>query len=614
MHLSYNKKAADPIYYIQYSKRNGKKVSTKNYKRVGKHSELLAITDDPLEYAKKILAECDEEEASEKSTITETIDFKKKLINTGYTVSQNTGVNIGYLYLQSVYQQLHLKEFFMLTTSKRKMEYNCNDVNRFLTYARILDPKSKSGTFDNLHNFYENPDITYDAMLDFLDVLSDNYDAYIEYLFDQSDHIVKRDTTVCYYDCTNYFFETEMADPDGIDEKTGEIVKGMRKYGHSKEHRPNPIVEMGLFMDSNGIPLTMCVTSGSDNEQITSVPLEKKLVKMIEGQKFIYCADAGLGSANIRIFNDMGGRAFIVAQSVKKLSDVLKKAVFNDYDYRRLSDNSKITINAMKIFDRSEPSNLDLYNDQAYKVLETETAVDLGLSEEKHYKNGSVRMVKSKAKLKQRVIITFSRKMLEYNRSIRKGQIDRAKAILASKDPEKVKKGEHDVTRFIRRVGKSEDDEYELNEDAIKQEEMYDGYYAVATNLNDDVKEILAINSQRYKIEDCFKVMKTNFKGRPAYVHLPPHIIGHFLTCYTALLIYRLLEVQLDERGNHHTVDEVITTLKNMNLTNHNDLYYLALYTGSDTLSALNDLYPLDLDDENYLPKTLNKKVRNLLK
>jgi len=255
---------------------------------------------------------------------------------------------------------------------------------------------------------------------------------------------------------------------------------------------------------------------------------------MLDGKKFIYCADAGLGSLNIRKFNSMGGRSFIVTQSIKKLSDALKKAVFNDYDYRLLSNDRPVTIEDMKSFDKHDKRNLELYNDSAYKIVEADKAIDLGLYDEKVLKNGKTKKVKSKAIVKQKLIITFSRKMMEYQRYIRNKQIERAKKILASSDPESVKKGPHDVTRFIKRtsISKSGDkvtDSYYIDQSVIEEEEKYDGYYAVATNLDDDAKTIIEINSKRHKIEDCFRIMKTYFSARPVHHRNRERIIAHFI-------------------------------------------------------------------------------------
>lgn len=618
MKLYYDRKSKDPTYFIQLGFRNGKKTSTRNVARIGKHSELLAIDPDPLAYAKKKVAEANEAQKNNKLSMSLDIDFDEKLTATNDIASKSDLLNTGYIILQKVYHDLAIADFFKAIKSSHKAKFCCNDINRFLTYARILDPESKLGTFDKLDTYYEKPSFQYHHILRFMDILERNYDGYIEHLFKNSENIVPRDTSVCYFDCTNYYFEIESEDPDYIDEVTGEVLKGFRKYGYSKQHQPLPLVQMGLFMDGNGIPISMCINSGSDNEQKCAIPLERKITKMFEGKRFIYCADAGLGSLSIRQYNSMCGRAFIVTQSIKKLSETLKKAVFNDYDYRLLSDDTTITIEEMKDFDRFDKENLPLYNDFAYKVLDVESAVDLGLYEEKVMKNGKTRKVKSKAILKQRIIITFSRKAMEYQRNIRNAQIERARNILKYRNMDEVKKGPHDVTRFIKRTSVTEDGEkavdyYEIDQSAIDNEEKYDGYYAVATNLDDATKDILNINSQRYKIEDCFRILKTNFGARPVYHGKDERIIAHFMICYTALLIYRLLERKLDLYGTHFTTDNILDTLKNMNVSNTQDMFYTAAYRGSQVCTSLNGLYDLGLDKKYYLPKELNKKIKKLL-
>jgi transposase len=618
MKLNYDKKSNDPTYFIQVGFRNGKKTSTRNVTRIGKHSELLAIDSDPLAYAKRKVMEVNESQKLNKLNMSFEIDFDEKLSATSDIASKTNLLNTGYIILQKVYHDLAIADFFKAVQTSHKVTFSCNDINRFLTYARILDPESKLGTFDKLDTYYEQPSFEYQHILRFMDILEKNYDGYIEHLFNNSGNIVPRDTSVCYFDCTNYYFEIETEDPDYIDEVTGEILKGFRKYGPSKQHQPLPLAQMGLFMDGNGIPISMCINSGSDNEQKCAIPLEKKITKMFGGERFIYCADAGLGSFSIRQYNSMGGRAFIVTQSIKKLSKTLKQAVFNDYDYRLLSDDTPVTIKHMKDFDRFDKKNLPLYNDFAYKVLDVENAVDLGLYEEIVLKNGKTKKVKSKAVLKQRIIITFSRKAMEYQRHIRNAQIDRARNILKYRDVEEVKKGPHDVTRFIKRTSVTMDgekavDHYEIDQSVIDEEEKYDGYYAVATNLDDDAKAILNINSQRYKIEDCFRILKTNFSARPVYHSKKNRIIAHFMVCYTALLIYRLLECKLDQHGTHFTTDNILDTLKNMNVSNSQDMYYTAAYRGSQVCTALNGLYGLGLDKKNYQPKELNKKIKKIL-
>ena len=585
----------------------------------GKHSELLKITDDPEAYVREEIRKWNEEYRSGRVEYSLPADFNQRVPRTDAPASSSTWRNIGYFFLQDLMKGLRLKDFFRQKTEDRKITFDCYTISRFLTYARILDPLSKHATWHKLDTYYEQPDFDYQHILRFMDLLEEHYDDYLAWLFKQSNAIVQRDTSVLYYDCTNFYFESEQPDEDVIDEVTGEIFKGMRQYGFCKEHRPNPIVEMGLFMDSRGIPITMCLHPGNTSEQLTAIPLEKEVMKMLPDAKFIYCADAGLGSYNIRKFNSMGGRAFIVTQSIKKMNDVLKEAVFNDCGYRLLSTDKPVTIDAMKNFDRFDDKNLGLYNDFAYKVIEADKVLDLGLYEDVTLKNG--RAVKRKAKgiLKQRIIITFSRKVMEYQRTVRSRQIERAKKLLKLKDPEEIRKGPNDVKRFLKRTAKTKSGEdavvvYILDKDKIAEEEKYDGYYAVATNLLDPAKDILAVSNKRYQIEECFRIMKTNFDGRPVNHRLRERIRAHFLICYTALLVYRLLEAQLDEQGTHVTTDNLITTLKNMNVANVHDIEYMALYNGSKTLDALVRLTTLPLDRLHYRPKQLNSMIKKILK
>ncbi|WP_301897853.1 IS1634 family transposase [uncultured Holdemanella sp.] len=613
MKLYYDKRLKDPTYYIQQGFRNGKKTTTKNIKRLGKHSELLLITDDPLEYAKNEVKKMNEEYRSGRSEFVVTMDFNERIPSTDSPCSNSTSLNIGYLYLKDIYAKLNLSDFFKSVSSDRKITYDCNKICQFLTYARILDPASKYGTYDKLDTYYEKPQVEYQHMIRFLDILDRNSDQYLKHLFDNSENIVKRDTSVMYYDCTNYFFETEKPDEEIVDEVTGEIILGLRQFGISKENKTSPIVEMGLIMDSRGIPISMCIHPGNTNEQLTAVPLEKEVIKITGNKKFIYCADAGLGSYNIRKFNDMGGRAYIVTQSVKKLGQEIKDIVFNDSNYRLLSNDDAITLKEMRTFNKKDANNLSLYNDFAYKVIPANTAMDTGLYEEKVYKNGRTKKVKAKGTLHQYIIVTFSRKMMEYQRTIRERQLERAKKLLRLKDPEKIKKGPNDIRRFLKNTS-SDTANYVLDMDKIHEEEKYDGFYAVATNLDDSAKDILAVAQNRYKIEDCFRIMKTNFDARPVFLRKPERIRAHFLICYTALLIYRLMECKLDDNLTHVTTSNLIKTLRNMNVVNMDDMYYKSIYSGSQALDALERCFELQLNRKYYRPSDLNKIVKKFSK
>ena len=618
MKLWYDRKSKDPTYFIQKGYRNGKKTTTKNIARIGKHSELLLITDDPLMYAREQVARYNEEEKNGRVSMEVKIDFNEKIKISNDLVSSTTTLNIGYLFLQKLYHDLEIASFFRSITAGSRITFDPNLVNRFLTFARILEPDSKLGTYDHLDHYYEKPEFDYVHILRTMDLMQEHYEEYLCWLFEKSNAVVKRNTSVCYYDCSNYYFETESQDEDYVDDVTGETIKGLRKYGPSKQHQPAPLVEMGLFMDADGIPLSMCITSGSDNEQTTAIPLEKQLIKMFKGRKFIYCADAGLGSLSIRNFNSMGGRSFIVTQSIKKMSAELQDAVFNDHEYRLLSSDEPVSVADMKAFDKNHPDNLDLYKDKAYKIITADKAYDLGFYEEKICRDGIKRKVKAHAAVPQKIIITFSRKTMEYQRKIRNRQIERARKLLKDLDPDTYKKGPHDVTRFIKRTsstksGEEVTDSYEIDQSVIDAEEKYDGYYAVATNLDDPAEDIIRISSQRYRIEDCFRVMKSNFSARPVYHQKRERIVAHFMICYTALLIYRLLEKKLDRQGTHFTVENIIETLRNMEIDNLEDMCFKSTYTCSQVCTALNAAFNLGLDKKYYQPKELNKKIKKIL-
>lgn len=618
MKLYYDKRLSDPTYYAQQGIRNGSKTTTRNVRKFGKHSELLRITDDPLSYVKEEIRKMNEEYRSGKVSYNLEADFNERVQPSDAEASSTTALNIGYLFLQYIIKKLDIKSFFSEKTRGLKITYDCYTICRFLVYAQILDPCSKYATWDNLSSYIEQPSFGYQHILRFMDILDANYSDYLTWLYEKSRKIVSRDTSIMYYDCTNFYFECEQEDESVIDEVTGEVLEGLRRFGISKEHRPNPIVEMGLFMDRDGIPISMCLHSGNKSEQLTAIPLETEVQRMLEGAEFIYCADAGLGSYNIRKFNSMGGRKFVVTQSLKKLGGVIQEAVFNDYEYRLLSSDQPISLKYMQTYDKMDPKLSALYGDRAYKIIPADKAIDLGLYEDIQLANGKTKRVKAKGMLKQYVIVTFSRKMMEYQRTVRNRQIERAKKLLSSADPEEIKKGPNDVRRFMKRTAKTKSGEkaditYVLDEEKIAQEEKYDGFYAIATNLDSPVREILDISHGRFRIEECFRIMKSSFSGRPVNHREPRRIQAHFLICYTALLVYRILEVLLKRQGTPVTIANLITTLRNMNVTNVHDVEFISLYTGSKALKALTSLTSLQLDRLHYKPKNLWKLIKSSL-
>ena len=622
MYLVYDKNSKDPIYYIQTGIRlNKTKTTTRTIERVGKHSELLLEHADPLAYAIERVNTLKKQLNESTLTVETEIDFNKPLPPNHNNVPSDYVINVGCLYIRSVYKTLGLDSFFKKITGDSKIKYDPSNSWLFTITNQIMNPASKLSMSNKTDKYIGFENVEYQHILRTMDLINKHYDKYIEHLYINSQKITARDTSVFYYDCTNYYYEIEYPDDDYQDPITGEIIKGYRKYGVSKEHRPNPIVEMGLIIDKSGLPVTMCLHPGNSNEQTTAIPLENTVIKLTKNKPFVYCADGGLGSYNIRKFNSMHGRHFVVTQSIKKMKQQFQEAVFNDFDYRLLSNNKGISINDLKSMD---PKKMDLdeykkyYTDFAYKEFPAYHSEDLGLYDDKSVKKGKT---KDKLVLEQKVIVLFSLKSMAYQREIRNRQIERAKAKLKNLDPTTYKKGQNDFTRFIKRVnGVDKKNDFVIDEDLIRKEEKYDGFTAIATNYKVSINEILEIQKTRYRIEESFRILKTEFKARPAYHFTHDRIKAHFTECFTALLVFRLLEKELIEYGVktfstkdskwHATVQEIIETLNRINVTKTNGYYYQATYSDSKILKCLSDRFGIDLRKQYYMEKNL----RNLIK
>ena len=617
MYLVYDKNSKDPIYYIQTGIRlNKTKTTTRTIERVGKHSELLLEHADPLAYAIERVNTLKKQLNESTLTVETEIDFNKPLPPNHNNVPSDYVINVGCLYIRSVYKTLGLDSFFKKITGDSKIKYDPSNSWLFTITNQIMNPASTLSMSNKTDKYIGFENVEYQHILRTMDLINKHYDKYIEHLYINSQKITPRDTSVFYYDCTNYYYEIEYPDDDYQDPITGEIIKGYRKYGVSKEHRPNPIVEMGLIIDKSGLPVTMCLHPGNSNEQTTAIPLENTVIKLTKNKPFVYCADGGLGSYNIRKFNSMHGRHFVVTQSIKKMKQQFQEAVFNDFDYRLLSNNKGISINDLKSMD---PKKMDLdeykkyYTDFAYKEFPAYHSEDLGLYDDKNVKKGKT---KDKLVLEQKVIVLFSLKSMAYQREIRNRQIEGAKAKLKNLDPTTYKKGQNDFTRFIKRVnGVDKKNDFVIDEDLIRKEEKYDGFTAIATNYKASINEILEIQKTRYRIEESFRILKTEFKARPAYHFTHDRIKAHFTECFTALLVFRLLEKELIEYGVktfstkdskwHATVQEIIETLNRINVTKTNGYYYQATYSDSKILKCLSDRFGIDLRKQYYMEKNL---------
>ena len=454
----------------------------------------------------------------------------------------------GYLFLQSVYYELGMNKVCRKIREKHKYKYDLNAILSDLIYTRILEPDSKRSSYKAAKKFLEPPKYELHDVYRALNVLAEECDFIQAEAYKNSHLVIKRSDKILYYDCTNYYFEIEQEDGD-------------KKYGKSKEHRPNPIIQMGLFTDGDGIPLAFSLFPGNRNEQTSLKPLEKKVLQEFGCEKFVYCSDAGLASEGIREFNHMRKRAFIVTQSIKKLPKEEREWVLDKKDFFRVSDNKKIDIT--KLSDEEQKGLF--YKDAPYTT----------------------------AKLHQRLIITYSPKYAAYQKNIREKQIERAKKMIETGNTKKQRRNPNDPARFIEKTSVTGDGEiaekdiFELDLEKIAEEEKYDGLYAVCTDLLDDeVSDILRVSEGRWQIESCFRIMKTDFSARPVYVRDPERIRAHFLICFLALLIFRLLEKKLDKK---YTCEEILDTLKEMNFADLEDQGFMPLYRRKKITDALHD-------------------------
>lgn len=441
----------------------------------------------------------------------------------------------GYLFLQSIYYQLQINKICRKLKQKHKFKYDINAILSDMIYARILEPRSKRSSYKAASEFLEKPSYKLHDVYRALDVLGAECDLIQAELYKNSHFLGARNDKVLYYDCSNYYFEIEQED-------------GNKKYGKSKEHRPNPIIQMGLFMDGDGIPLAFSTFAGNANEQTSLKPLEKKILGEFGCQKFIYCSDAGLGSESIREYNHMGERAYIVTQSIKKLKKEEKEWALDPQGFKKVSDDTPVDITKLISNDKGL-----YYKDEPYTTK----------------------------KLHQRLIITYSPKYAAYQRTIRDKQVERAQKMLDSGNTKKNRKNPNDPARFIEKTavtpeGEAADIKYSLDENKITEETLYDGLYAVCTDLLDDnVADILKVSEGRWQIEECFRIMKTDFSARPVYLQDENRIQAHFLICFLALTIYRFLEKKMDLK---YTCEELLETLKAINFAEIQEQGYIPLY------------------------------------
>ena len=531
---------------------------------------------DPYEWARQYIEQLNQKEKEQKRTVL--IPFKQSSL---ISKEQQRSFNGGYLFLQSLYHSLALHQMAKTISEKYRFSFNFDAILSRLLYGRILFPSSKLSTFQQAHSFLEPPDFELQHVYRALEFICKEMEFIQAQLYQNSKAFSTRNDQILFYDCTNFFFEIEQEE-------------GLKQYGPSKESRPNPIVEMGLFMDGDGIPLAFSIHKGNENEQKTLIPLEKQIIRDFSHSRFVVCTDAGLSSFNNREFNNCAGRSFLTAQSVKKLKTHLKEWALEKHGWHLEGD--------------SHP-------ERTYDISSLETSQELAesLKNQTFYKERWI----NEHGLEQRLIVTFSLKYKHYQRSIRTRQIERAEKLIKSNPSTLKKHRQNDCKRFISRASITSEGElaeqevYSIDEAAIQEEEQFDGFYAVCTNLESTAVDITRINRRRWEIEECFRIMKTDFQARPVYLSRDDRIKAHFTTCFLSLVLFRYLEKELNER---FTSTEIIRTLREMNFLFIPGEGYIPTYTRTDLTDALHEAFGFRTDYQIVSLKQMKKIFRETKK
>ena len=572
MNLIISKSKNSKSLYIQKSFRKNGKSTSKIVKKLGTMEELLPkhnnSEDEVIAWGKKIAKKMTEEEKRDKDIVLISLSQSKLL-----EPMKQTSYNGGYLFLQNIFHSLKLDKICRDIQDEYKFEYDLADVLSRLIYSRIIYPSSKLSTFEDSKSFIEQPTFELHDIYRSLDVLAEKCDTIQEFLYENSKKVVNRNTSVLYYDCTNYFFE--------IEEERGNC-----RYGKSKEHRSLPIIQMGLLMDGNGFPLSFVIFPGNENEQPSLIPVEKKIIKDFGITKFVVCTDAGLASKENREFNIQKNCSYIVTQSLKKIKKHIKDWALNPEGWSK-GDSTGLDISSvMKAVDDGETFEDGIWYKERW------------INE-----NG----------IEQRIIVSFSPKYRAYQRYIRSRQIERARKS-AESNKKTTTKNPNSPSRFLDEVRYTDNGEVAdnvevvVNDGRIAEEEKYDGFYAVCTTLEDDIKDIIKVNKRRWEIEESFKITKSEFKARPVYLQKDNRIEAHFLTCFIALMFIRILE---NKTGNKLTIEKLIDTLREYNFYHYEGSGYVPTYTRNDATDILHEAFGFRTDYQINGEKNMKKIIKN---
>ncbi len=602
MHLSPSKPKEGTIYYIAKSFRNERGVSTKkNMFRVGTLAEIRERegVSDPWQWAQEELARRNEEERLGRRTIKIELCPTKRI-----KVGEQTRYSGGDLMLIPLYNALGLPQICRELQEGTKTEYSLNEILEAMVVLRILYPCSKKSTCELNQKRIRKTSFALEDVYRALTLLSGHIDDIQAGVWRNSQKTMSRDTRVIYYDCTNYYFEIEDNDRDYIDEGTGEVVIGLRKRGKSKENRPNPIVQMGMLMDGDGIPLSFIIFPGNESEQPSLQRIEEMIAKKFGLNEFVISTDAGLGSEDNRRYNMTEGREYITVQSLPSLSRADQDMALAPGGWRiAYRDKGLAPIDPenpeKEIFNLNE---IDLDSERGTRFYK-EIIVDKTLGGNKTTAR------------QERVIVTYSHDFALYLRHKREERISAAQKIVNRKQT-KSRQSQQDPRRYVTTDYVTKDGQkaakvqMALDEWAIEQDQRLDGFYAYGTSLDDNAVDVLRARSFHHEIERLFRTTKTFLDARPVHLRRQDRIRSHFLVCFLAMVVLKMLQKQLDMP--ELSIDRLISTLRSIEFDYFKSIGYRPLFERNLLTDRLQELTGISIDTEIVESKRMNKLYRTI--
>lgn len=572
--LSISKSKNSRTFYIQTSYREKGRVKSKNVRRLGNEQyikETYGVSDAEA-WARAELERMRQEAGNNNRGIV------AELHPDCLTGDEKRAFNGGDIFIEKITSLLGLRQICKEISKAYRFKFDLSDYLIRMITSRILHPGSKLSDFLNGSRYIEDKELRLENFYRSLDVISENLDTMQGEIYRHTLRTLGRNTGVIYYDCTNVFFEIETDDD-------------FRKYGHSKENRPNPLVQIGLFMDMDGLPLAICVNPGNTSEQKTLQPLEEVLAERFGLSRFVVCTDGGLGSRDNRRFNVTEDRNYITVQSLKKLSAHYQDWATDPSGWRlrpRLEDD--LHTRCAEIYDLGE-IDLDEYADDTfYKEC---------LTDEKAFE--------------EHLIVTYSRKYDIYQKELRAKQIERAITKI-NRGEIKRPKSPNDCRRFMKDT--YFDDKGNpikpittavLDKEQITAEERFDGFNALATSLDDDPCTIIRVNSWRWEIEECFRIEKSDIEMRPVYVKKPERITAHFFVCFIALLILKIMQKQ---HKRDFPVGQIRKALSQMNLVRLPGLGYVPVFDNTPLTDAIQEKANIHINRQINTPAQLRTNYR----